>query len=213
MLKVLDMINAAQQIKGVAVLYSDKYRGDADYKKFLIESLEEINTSPQSRFATTYKYAIIQFLERIYSFPKPIVGGMEGDIGPTSFAINLAFDLRISSDDAKFFHPNLKLGLPPAPLLAHYLIQNIGSFKATELFLTKSVLYAQDAFDLGLINQIVSKEDLKKTCLDRLHQLSNLSGDALVETRRMLHPEMDGLKEYINTGFDGAIRCMYKMKG
>ena len=36
MLKAMDMINSAQQIKGVAVLYSDKYRGDAEYKKFLI---------------------------------------------------------------------------------------------------------------------------------------------------------------------------------
>ena len=212
MLKAMDMINSAQQIKGVAVLYSDKYRGDAEHKKFLIESLEGIRSTEKSRFATTYKYAIIQFLERIISFPKPIVGGMEGDIGPTSFAINLAFDLRISADDTNFFHPNLKLGLPPAPLLAHYLVQTLGSFKATELFLTKSAFSAQDAFDLGLITQIVSKENLKKTCLDKLRQLSNLSGNTLVETRRMLQPDLDGLRNYIDAGFDGAIRCMYNVK-
>jgi enoyl-CoA hydratase/carnithine racemase len=211
LLEAMKKINAAQQIKGVAVLYSDKYRGDAEYKKFLIESLEGIRSTEKSRFATTYKYAIIQFLERIISFPKPIVGGMEGDIGPTSFAFNLAFDLRISADETKFFFPNLKLGIPPAPLLAHYFVQSLGSFKATELFLTKSALSAQDAFNLGLITQIVSKEKLKKTCLDKLRQLSNLSGNTLVETRRMLQPDMDGLRNYINAGFDGAIRCMYNI--
>lgn len=212
LMKAMDMIHAAQQIKGVAVLYSAEYRGDAEHKKFLIESLEGIRSTEQGRFATTYKYSIIQFLERIISFPKPIVGGMEGAIGPTSFGINLAFDLRISADDTNFLHPNLKFGLPPEPLLAHYLIQTLGSFKATELFLTKSALSAQDAFDLGLITQIVSKENLKNTCLDRLRQLTDLSGNTLVETRRMLHPDMDGLRNFINAGFDSAIRCMYKIK-
>ena len=78
--------------------------------------------------------------------------------------------------------------------------------------LSKTALSAQDAFDLGLITQIVSKEDLKKTCLDKLHQLSKLSGDALVETRRMMQPNMDRLMRYIDAGFDSATRCMNKMK-
>ena len=207
------MINEARHINGVAVIFSDLYSGGAEYKKFLIEVIEGIGPSTESRFATTYKYAILQFLKSINSFSKPIVGGMSGDIGPTAFAMNLAFDLRVSTDDASYFHSNLKLGLPPEPLLAYYLIQSLGHHKTTELFLTKSTLAAQDAFDLGLITQIVSSNDLKKTCLDQLHQLSTLPKNTLIETRRMLQPDMDGLERYIKKGFDSTIRCIYSMKG
>lgn len=213
LLETLNMINDARQIKGVAVIYSDQYRGDAEYKKFMLETIEGINSSTESRFGTTYKYAILQFLKGINSLSKPIVGGMSGNIGPTSFAMNLAFDLRVSTDDASYFHPNLKIGLPPAPFLSYYLIQSLGHHKTTELCLTKSSMTAQDAFDLGLITQIVPIDDLKKTCLDQLHQLSTLSENTLIETRRMLQPDMDGLQRYIEKGFDSAIRCMNKMKG
>jgi 1,4-dihydroxy-2-naphthoyl-CoA synthase len=211
-LELLNMVNEARHIKGVAVIYSDQYRGDAAYKKFMIETIEGIDPSTEKRFTTIYKYAILQFLKRINSLSKPIVGGMSGDIGPISFAMNLAFDLRVSTDDASYFHPNLKLGLPPEPLLAYYFIESLGHHKTTELFLTKQALTAQDAFDMGLITQVVSSNELKKTCLDQLRQLSTLSGKTLIETRCMLQPNMDGLQRYINRGFDSAIRCMYNMK-
>ncbi len=213
-LETLNRINETRQIKGVAVICSDQYRSDSEYEKFMLETIEGISSpSSERRFTTTYKYAYLQFLKDIKLLSKPIVGGMSGDIGPNTFAVNLAFDLRVSTDDANFFYPNLKLGLPPAPLLAYYFIQSLGPHKTTELFLTKSVMTAQDAFELGLITQIVSSNDLKKTCLDLLRQVSTLSENTLIETRRMLQPDMDGLQTYVEKGFDSAIRCINKMKG
>lgn len=208
----LTKINDAQQIKGVAVLFSDKYQGDDEYEKFLKESLKEKIYYGTSRYATTYKAAIVHFLEDIITFPKPIIGGVGGDIGPTAFAINLAFDLRIAIDSANFFHPNLKFGLPPSPPLSYFLVESLGPHRATELILTKQNLSAQDALKLGLITQIVSKEELKRTCLDKLRQLSNLSADALLETRLMMTQDLERMRRYINAGFDAAIRCIYRMK-
>ncbi len=212
LLSALNTIKAAPAVNGVVVLYSEKYRGDAEHKKFLEESLEEINDSGGSRYSSTYKNAINQFLEAIYTFPKPVVGGMDGDIGPTSLAINLAFDLCIATENASFFHPNLKFGLPPSPPLAFYLVQSIGSQKATEMILTRSEFSAREALDLGLITQIVSKKELKKRCIDKLRLLTAISGDALIETRRMLKPSLKQMRQYMDEGFEGAIRCLYRMK-
>ena len=211
-LEVLNKVNEAQQIKGVAVMYSDQYQGDAEYEKFLKESLEDKLYFGTSRYATTYKAAIIQFLENIINFPKPIIGGVGGDIGPTTFAINLAFDLRIAADNSNFYHPNLKFGIPPSPPLSYFLVESLGPHRATELLLAKQNLSAQDALQLGLITQIVSKEELKRTCLDKLRQLSTLSANALIETRLMMTQDFEKLRKFINAGFDGAIRCMHKMK-
>jgi enoyl-CoA hydratase/carnithine racemase len=211
LLETLNMLKANPQVKGVAILYSDKYQGDAEYKKFMKETLKSKDFSTQSRFAVTYKSAIIQFLEEVITFPKPIVGGMKGDIDPATFAVNLAFDLRVATEDTSFVHPNLKLGLPPSPPLAYYLVQSLGSYRATELIFKKSELTAKDALELGLITKVVSSEDLKKSCFDQLRKLTYLSENCLVETRRMLQPEIAKMHEYFDAGFASAVRCINQM--
>ena len=207
----LDTVKSADQIKGVAILYSDKYLGDEEYKKFLQESIAAKHYPGFSQYGTTYKTAIIQFLESIISFPKPIIGGMDGDIGPTSFGLNLAFDLRIATDKASFIHPNLQFGLPPSPLLSYFLIQSVGHQKATELILTRPQISAQEALALGFLNQIVVKEDLKEICIEKLRQISTIPALTLIETRRMLQPDLNTLRRYINLGFESALKCLNKI--
>jgi len=210
-LKSEKTIKEDRQIKGVAILDSDKYLGDVEYKKFLQESLDAKHYKGHSRFADTYKNAIVQFIQMANTYPKPIVAGMKGNVDPDDFAINLALDLRIATDNACIIHPNLQFGFPPSPPLSFYLVHSLGSHKATELIMTRQKITAQDALDLGLITQIVSGEDLKKTCRDKLRQLSTIPRHTLVESRRMLQPDMGTIKKYFDAAFDGAVRCLNKM--
>lgn len=207
----LKTIEGDREIKGVAIIYSDNYHGDVEYKKFLQENLDTKNHNRRSRFADTYKSAMVQVLQMVNTYPKPIVGGIGGNIDPDDFAISLALDFRIATGNACIFHPNLQLGIPPSPLLSFYLVNSFGFHKATELILTRQKISAQDALDLGLITQIVVAEDLKKTCLDKLRQLSTIPSHTIVESRRMLHPDMDIIKNYLDKGFDGVVRCLNKM--
>lgn len=207
----LKAIKEDRQIKGVAILVSDKYLGDVEYKKFLQESLDTKHYEGPSRYADIYKNAIVQFIQIANTYPKPIVAGMKGNIDPDDFAINLALDLRIATDTACIIHPNLQIGFPPSPPLSFYLVHSLGSHKATELIMTRQKITAQDALDLGLITQIVSEEDLKKTCLDKLRRLSIIPRHILVESRRMLQPDMGKIKKYLDAAFDNAVRCLNKM--
>jgi len=207
----LKTIKEDRQIKGVAMLYSDKYLGDVEFKMFLQEILDAKHYKGHNRIVDTYKNAIVQFIQMANTYPKPVVVGMKGKIDPDDFAINLALDLRIATDNACIIHPNLQLGFPPSPPLSFYLVHSLGSHKATELIMTRQKITAQDALDLGLITQIVSGEDLKKTCLDKLRQLSSIPGHTLVESRRMLQPDIGKIKKYLDAAFDGAVRCLNKM--
>ena len=84
--------------KGVAFLYSSEYQGVDEHEKYINEIMEEMK-KVERHHSMIFRNAIIQYLEAIHTFPKPIVGGMDGDIAPPSFAANLAFDLRIATDD------------------------------------------------------------------------------------------------------------------
>jgi len=137
---------------------------------------------------------------------------MDGEIAPPSFAANLAFDMQIATDKTSFILPELKFGLPPSPSLAFYLVHNLNPQKATELILTKSGITAQEALDLGLLTQVVTKMNLKDSCIDKLRQMTAISADALIESRRMLKPSLRMMREYIDEGFEGIIRCLNKMR-
>ena len=67
LMELLKTIRESRQIKGIAVLYSHNYPGDAEYRKFLQESLEEKHTRDKSRYAITYKIALFHFTT-IYFF-------------------------------------------------------------------------------------------------------------------------------------------------
>ena len=77
--------------------------------------------------------------------------------------------------------------------------------------MTRQKITAQEALDLGLVTQIVSGEDLKKTCLVKLRRVSTIPRHALIESRRMLQPDMGKIKKYLDATFDGAVRCLNKM--
>ena len=138
-MSTIKVITDSDKIDGILVIYSDQYSGNAEYRQLVINSLEkgpEFNRG----VSVTYKSALIQLLETIYESPIPIVGGMNGDIGPDSFGLSMAFDLRISSDRSVFFNQNLQIGLPPSPLLSYFLVQSLGSPLATQLTFTRSKL-------------------------------------------------------------------------
>ena len=212
MMSILETVKGSHKIKGIAIVYSDTYPGNTEYKQLISEILEEKVETDKSRYNVRYKNAIVQFLEFIHTCPIPIVGGMNGEIGPDSFGLNLAFDLRLATEKTAFFNPNLQFGFPPSALLSFYLVQSLGSPKATELVLTKPEFSSQEALDLGLITQIVTAEDLEYSCIAKLHELSSIPRHTLVETRKILQPSMDEIKNHLDAGFEGSLRSLYKMK-
>lgn len=212
LMSILATIKDSPEIKGIAMLYSDEYSGSDDYRRFLCENLDEKPSTDKRRYTITYKSAIIQFLEIISKYPIPIVGGMNGDIGPVSLGLNLALDLRVASEKTTFVNPNLQLGFPPSALLSFHLVRSFGSSRATELMLTKSKFSVHEALDLGLITQIVSKNELESKCLERLRELKSIAPHALVETRRILQPSVNEIRNHIDAVFEAFLRSLYKMK-
>lgn len=212
MISVLNSIKESEEIKGLVVLYSDQYNDNLEYRQYIYENLEKREYTTSSQYTDTYKSSLIEFLKMIYKFPKPIVAGMNGHIGPDSFGLSLAFDLRIATGNTIFYNPNLQIGFPPSAPLSFYLIRSLGYHKATELLLTKTEFSSQEAFELGLITQIVSEKELEDRCIKKLKELRDIPAHALVETRRLLQPDMDDIRKHIDKGFEGSLRCLYKMK-
>jgi len=99
------------------------------------------------------------FLRRAHRLAKPLVGRINGHCYAGGVGLLAACDMAISTDDARFALPEIKLGLFPFVVLAG-LRPKIGASFATELAVTGTPVTAARAARMGLVNDIVPRSGL-----------------------------------------------------
>lgn len=67
---------------------------------------------------------------------------------------------RVASDNAKFGQPEVNLGLIPGYGGTQRLVQLIGKGRAMELLISAAMIDAATAFNYGLVNYVVTQEEL-----------------------------------------------------
>jgi len=102
--------------------------------------------------------ALLDYWLRLWRFPKPIIAQVQGPCLSGAGELLAMCDIVIASENASFSHPAARdLGIPPTVFLWPILI---GMRKTKELLYTAGTLTAQDAKGLGLINHVVSTDEL-----------------------------------------------------
>lgn len=91
---------------------------------------------------------------------KPIVAAINGATGGAGVSLAAACDLRIAAEGAKFKQAYTSIGLVPDGGWTAIVPQIIGPAKAAELLLLDPVLDARQAFDLGLVHEVVPNDKL-----------------------------------------------------
>ena len=101
---------------------------------------------------------------RIFSFIEnmkiPVIAAINGWALGGGCELALACDIRICSDDARFGQTEVKIGIIPGYGANIRLPRLIGAGKAKELIYTGRIIDAAEAERIGLVNSVVSKEDL-----------------------------------------------------
>jgi enoyl-CoA hydratase/carnithine racemase len=122
-------------------------------------------------------------LDLIENLGKPVVAAINGFALGGGCETAMACTLRIASETAKFGQPEVKLGLLPGGGGTQRLPRLVGKGRAMQLILTGEVINAQEAWRIGLINEIVSPADL----INRAEQiLKQIFSNAPIATRYCL---------------------------
>ena len=95
-----------------------------------------------------------QFLAAIHEFPKPLIAAVEGNAVGIGTTLLLHCDMVYASLSAKFQMPFVSLGLVPEAGSSVLFPRLAGHARASEILLTGRSFGAQEALDIGLINQI-----------------------------------------------------------
>ena len=106
-----------------------------------------------------------------FDLNKPVIAAVNGVAMGGGMEIALACDLIIASDNARFALPEPKVGLAALAGGMQRLPRQIGMKNAMGMMLTGRHVGADEAKELGIVNQVVSQEDLMATAMDWAKQI------------------------------------------
>ncbi len=98
-----------------------------------------------------------------FDLNKPIIAAVNGVSMGGGFEIALACDLIIASDNARFALPEPKVGLAALAGGMQRLPRQIGMKNAMGMMLTGRHVGAEEAKELGIVNEVVTQADLMDT--------------------------------------------------
>ena len=110
-----------------------------------------------------YDVALQQAYRDLTTVTKPTIASIEGFCIGGGLATALCCDLRIATDTARFAIPAARLGLGYPYTGLRPLVELVGPANAKEIFFTARKFTAPEALRMGLVNRVVSRDDLQAT--------------------------------------------------
>lgn len=103
--------------------------------------------------------------DQMKTMSKLIITSVCGAAAGAGMSLAIGGDFLICADNAKFILAFVNLGLAPDTGAAYLLARTIGAAKAFELSATGRPVGAQEAKEMGLAYQVVSREELDETVM------------------------------------------------
>jgi 2-(1,2-epoxy-1,2-dihydrophenyl)acetyl-CoA isomerase len=97
----------------------------------------------------------------ITTMPKPVVGAVNGVAAGAGMSLALSCDLIVASERATFATAFTKIGLTADSGLSWTLQRLVGRARAAELLLLAEPVSAEQALELGLVNQVAPADQLE----------------------------------------------------
>jgi methylglutaconyl-CoA hydratase len=138
----------------------------------------------------------------LYDFPKPTIAAVNGPAIAGGCGLATLCDFTLAVPEAKFGYTEVRIGFVPA-IVSTFLLRQVGEKHARDLLLTGRIIGADEAYRIGLVNQIVAPEKLMGRALELAAQLTENSPASLSSTKRLLS---DHARAELNAQIQSAVR-------
>lgn len=128
-----------------------------------------------------------------FGLSKPVIAAINGPAAGVGFVLACYCDLRFAAAGAKLTTAHGRLGLPAEYGLSWLLPRLIGLTRANDLLLSSRVFLAEEAAEIGLVNEVVPSSQLA----DRVKEYAGLlattiSPSSLRATRLQIYADLHG---------------------
>jgi len=150
---------------------------DLENLKQLIGRSDEQNRKDSETMAGLFR--------ALYDCPKPTIAAVNGAAIAGGTGLATLCDFTLAVPEAKFGYTEVRIGFVPG-IVSSYLIANVGEKRARDLLLTGRLFGAEEAYRLGLVNEIVAPDKLMSRAHELARQLMENSPASLRATKKLL---------------------------
>ncbi|GGH69573.1 enoyl-CoA hydratase/isomerase family protein [Phaeocystidibacter marisrubri] len=165
----------------------------ADIKEFANYSVEEGKELARKGHETLFNL--------IENLKKPVIAAVNGFALGGGLELAMSCHVRVASDNARMGLPEVSLGVIPGYGGTQRLPQLVGKGKAMEMIMTAGMIKADDALQWGLVNYVVSQDQLMEKCVEIASKTVANSGVAIATAMKAVNA---GFQTGVN-GFEAEI--------
>lgn len=196
----VDSVEHNDSVRGIFITGAGQkaFVAGADIQEFLGKSSED------AKSLSSFGH---ELMDKIANFSKPVIAGINGFALGGGLELALACHIRIAAVSAKMGLPEVSLGLIPGYGGTQRLVELVGKGKALEMILTGDMIEAQDAYQWGLVNQVVELYELEETAQNILNKIYSRSRNAVATAIEVVNAGLNKHKDGFQTEIDAFGKC------
>ncbi|WP_026759047.1 enoyl-CoA hydratase/isomerase family protein [Sediminimonas qiaohouensis] len=126
---------------------------------------------------------------RFLTISKPTIAAVNGPALAGGCELAMACDITLAAESATFGEPEVKFGAGIVVMLLPWIV---GSKKAKEIaFLGRDNLTAQEACDIGMVNQVIADDNLIETALSMAKDIAVVDPMVMRRTKQQMNESLD----------------------
>lgn len=163
-------------------------------------------TPPQERVQGVNRTAVA-----VYELDKPVIAAVNGVAAGGGYALALACDIRVASEDARFLEIHVARGIVPGAE-SWFLPRIVGMSRASELIFSGREVGAEEADRIGLVSKVVGRDDLAHETRALADDIARKPQQSLAYAKKALHAAMEsGLSAALD--YVGLARAVVSRSG
>jgi methylglutaconyl-CoA hydratase len=145
---------------------------------------------------------MVRLFRSLYEFSKVTIAAVNGAAVAGGTGLALLCDFTLAVPEAKFGYTEVRIGFVPA-IVSTFLLRQVGEKQARDLLLTGRIIGAEEAARMGLVNEIVSPDNLMSRARELAALLMENSPASLRATKKLLS---DHSRAELDVQIEAALR-------
>ncbi|GAA1518402.1 enoyl-CoA hydratase/isomerase family protein [Nocardioides humi] len=135
---------------------------------------------------------IASLVTRLRSLRMPVIAAVQGAATGGGFALALASDIRVCSDDARFNAAFVKIGLSACDVGVSWVLPRlVGASRAFEIMLTGRFVPAEEADRIGLVSRVVPRAELLDAAMEVARAIAEHTPFGVRMTKQVMWSELE----------------------
>lgn len=134
---------------------------------------------------------ISSFVAELSSSKKILIAGLKGSCVGIGITMVLPFDIRVAETNALLSFPFIKLGILPGLASTYFLPALVGTNKAKEIILNNAKLTADEAKEIGLVNEVVEVNNSETRINELAYSMGEINQKILFAAKKAFQVNLE----------------------